>query len=78
MDAALTGGVVSAVVGLVALIIHKARCLVRIQEGEDDTPQWSVACGFTDKQLYSDDKRFESVEVPENHIVYRQKWPPNS
>ena len=66
MDAALTGGVVSAVIGLVALIAHKARCLVRCQEG-DETPQWSAACGFTDKPIHSDDMRFERQSLYRRH-----------
>ncbi len=56
MDAALAGGLVSACVTLLALVIHKARCIVRCKAERDSpdsegTPRWSCAAGFTESRL---------------------------
>ena len=50
MDAALAGGLVSAAVTLLALVIHKARCIARRKaerdsSDSDSTPRWSCAVG---------------------------------
>ena len=77
MDAALAGGLVSAGVTLLALIIHKARCIARCK-GENDssdsdgTPTWSCAVGFTESRL-EPNRQLETVEVPENAVLYRRK-----
>ena len=77
MDAALAGGLVSAAVTLVALIIHKARCIVRCKAGSDSsdsegTPRWSCAAGFTESRL-EPNRQLETVEFPENAVLYRKK-----
>ena len=76
MDAALAGGLVSAAVTLVALIIHKARCIVRCKAGSDSdsegTPRWSCAAGFTESRL-EPNRQVETVEFPENAVLYRKK-----
>ena len=77
MDAALAGGLVSACVTLLALIIHKARCIVRCKaerDGSDseDTPRWSCAAGFTESRL-EPNRQLETVEFPENAVLYRKK-----
>ena len=80
MDAALAGGLVSACVTLLALIIHKARCIVRCKAGgdssdsEDGTPRWSCAAGFTESRL-EPNRQLETVEFPENAVLYRKKQP---
>ena len=77
MDAALAGGLVSACVTLLALITHKARCIVRCKAGSDssdseDTPRWSCAAGFTESRL-EPNRQVETVEFPENAVLYRKK-----
>ena len=77
MDAALAGGLVSACVTLLALIIHKARCIARCKAERDssdseDTPRWSCAVGFTESRL-EPNRQLETVEFPENAVLYRRK-----
>ena len=77
MDAALAGGLLSAGVTLLALIIHKARCIVRCQgphDGSDSEPEltWSCAAGFTESKL-EPNKQLETVEFPEDAVLYRKK-----
>ena len=77
MDAALAGGLVSACVTLLALIIHKARCIVRCKAERDSsdsegTPRWSCAAGFTESRL-EPNRQLETVEFPENAVLYRKK-----
>ena len=78
MDAALAGGLVSAGVTLLALIIHKARCIVRCRDeqhtdsSEEDYPSWSCAAGFTESRL-EPHKQLETVEFPENSVLYRKR-----
>ena len=77
MDAALAGGLVSACVTLLALVIHKARCIVRCKaecdsSDSDGTPTWSCAAGFTESRL-EPNKQLETVEFPENAVLYRKK-----
>ena len=77
MDAALAGGLVSAAVTLLALVIHKARCIARCKaerdsSDSDSTPRWSCAVGFTESRL-EPNRQLETVEVPENAVLYRKK-----
>ena len=79
MDAALAGGLVSAGVTLLALIIHKARCIVRCRDeqhtdssDEETYPSWSCAAGFTESRL-EPHKQLETVEFPENSVLYRKR-----
>ena len=71
MDGAVVGGLVSAAVTIVALIIHKARCIVRCSpDGEE--PDWSCAAGFTDSPL-EPNRQVETVELPDNALLYRKR-----
>ena len=77
MDAALAGGLVSACVTLLALIIQKARCIVRCKaerdgSDSDGTPRWSCAAGFTESRL-EPNRQLETVEFPENAVLYRKR-----
>ena len=80
MDAALAGGLVSAGVTLLALIIHKARCIVRCRDeqhtdssDEETYPsRFSCAAGFTESRL-EPHKQLETVEFPENSVLYRKR-----
>ena len=77
MDAALAGGLLSAGATILALVIHKARCIVRCQAPHDNSdseaePTWSCAAGFTESKL-EPNKQLETVEFPEDAVLYRKK-----
>jgi len=76
MDAALAGGLVSAAVTLLALVIHKARCIARCKAERDSSDsegeRWSCAVGFTESRL-EPNRQLETVEFPENAVLYRKK-----
>lgn len=75
MDPAVTGSVVTAAVGLVALIISKCRCVVRVKEDiETEELEWDAQVGFTETPLTEfQSRRFSVQNVPENSIVYRTR-----
>ena len=77
MDAALAGGLLSAGVTLLALIIHKARCIARCKAEHDSsdsvgTPRWSCAVGFTESRL-EPNRQIETVEFPEDAVLHKKK-----
>ena len=70
MDAGITGGLVSAVVGLLAIDLHKSRCILKCGNNDEQEHNWSCAAGFTDSSL--ENKDLETLEFPENALIYRK------
>ena len=70
MEAGVAGALVSAGVTIVVLILHKARCILRCGNNEEQEHNWSCAAGFTDSSL--ENKDLETLEFPENALIYRK------
>ena len=73
MDPAVIGGIVTSAVGIVAIILHKARCIVRCANDEEqEEHSWSCAAGFTDSPL-EPNRQVETIEWPENSVLFKKK-----
>ena len=75
MDAAVLGGLLTGLVGLLAAIIAKTRCYVRVQQ-EDGSDDYRVQCGagFTDQVIVpQDSSRIETRELHDNEILFYRK-----
>ena len=74
MDPAVVGGLVTIVGGLLAAIITRTRCYLRVAPVEDTGEyQWQAGVGFTDSQLLPNDSRIETRELKDNEIIFARK-----
>ena len=76
VDPAIVGALVTGLVGLVAAIIAKTRCFMRVLPSEDDSEaryQVQAGCGFTDQVLLPSSSRIESVQLEDNQILFYRK-----
>ena len=72
MDGAVVGGLVSASVTIIAIILHKARCIIRCgNDEEQEQHNWSCAAGFTDAPL-EPNRQVETIEWPENSVLFKK------
>ena len=74
MDPVITGAVVTGVIGLIAAVIAKSRCFLRVLPSEGDaTYKVQAGCGFTDQTLLPSTSRIESVQLEDNQILFYRK-----
>ena len=76
VDPVITGAVVTGVIALIAAVIAKSRCFMRVLPSEDDSEaryQVQAGCGFTDQVLLPSSSRIESVQLEDNQILFYRK-----
>ena len=76
MDPAVMGGLVTGIVGLLAAIISRTRCFMRVLphgDGGDRVYAWQVGCGFTEATLVPSESRIETHILQDNEIIFTRK-----
>ena len=76
MDPAVLGGLITGIVGLMAAIISRTRCFMRILpsgEGSDREYTLQAGCGFTEATLVPSDSRIETHVLQDNEIIFTRK-----
>ena len=76
MDPAVLGGLITGIVGLMAAIISRARCFMRILPGGEDSNRaytLQAGCGFTEATLVPSDSRIETHVLQDNEIIFTRK-----
>jgi hypothetical protein len=74
MDPAIVGGLITGSVGLLAAVISRTRCFMRVLPSETgDSYQWQVGCGFTEANLVPSDSRIETRVLADNEIIFARK-----
>ena len=74
MDPAIVGGLITGIVGLLAAIISRARCFMRVlPAGTGDSYQWQAGCGFKKVNLVPSDSRIETRVLADNEIIFAHK-----
>ena len=68
MDPALTGSLITALIGLLGIILHKSRCITVCS----DDGTWSCTIGFTEKPL-PDKSALETIELQNDTLLYRKR-----
>ena len=73
MDPAIVGGLITGIVGLLAAIISRTRCFMRVLPAEAGNYQWQAGCGFTEANLVPSDSRIETRVLADNEIIFARK-----
>ena len=74
MDPAIVGGLITGIVGLMAAIISRTRCFMRVLPAETgNSYQWQAGCGFTEANLVPSDSRIETRVLADNEIIFARK-----
>ena len=74
MDPAIVGGLITGIVGLLAVVISRTRCFMRVLPGETgDSYQRQAGCGFTEANLVPSDSRIETRVLADNEIISARK-----
>jgi hypothetical protein len=74
MDPAIVGGLITGIVGLLAAIISRTRCFMRVLPAETgNSYQWQAGCGFTEVNLVPSDSRIETRVLADNEIIFARK-----
>ena len=74
MDPAIVGGLITGIVGLLAAVISRTRCFMRVLPSETgDSYQWQAGCGFTEVSLLPSDSRIETRVLADNEIIFARK-----
>jgi hypothetical protein len=76
MDPAVLGGLITGLVGLMAAIIARTRCFMRVLptgEGHSRAYAWQAGCGFTEATLVPSDSRIETHVLQDNEIIFTRK-----
>ena len=74
MDPAIVGGLITSIVGLLAAVISRKRCFMRVLPSEaGDSYQWQAGCGFTEANLVPSDSRIETRVLADNEIIFARK-----
>ena len=74
MDPAIVGGLITGIVGLLAAIIRRTRCFMRVLPSETgNSYQWQARCGFTEANLVPSDSRIETRVLADNEIIFARK-----
>ena len=72
----ITGAVLTGAIGLIAAVIAKSRCFLRVLPAEGEARyQVQAGCGFTDQVLLPSSSRIESVQLEDNNqiLFYRKR-----
>ena len=71
MDPAIVGGLVLGIVGLLAAVMTRARCFMRVLPGETgNNYQWQAGCDFMEVNLVLNDSRFEARVLGDSEIIF--------
>ncbi len=73
MDPAVLGGLITGIVGLLAAIISRTRCFMRVLPGEDRVYTWQAGCGFTEQAIVPSDSRIETHVLQDTEIIFTRK-----
>ena len=74
MDPAIVGGLIAGIVGLLAAVISRTRCFMRVLPAADaGSYQWQARCGFTEAQLLPSASRIKTSVLGENEIIFARK-----
>ena len=76
MDPAVLGGLITGIVGLLAAIISRTRCFMRVLphgDGEDRVYAVQAGCGFTESTLVPSESRIETHVLQDNEIIFTRK-----
>ena len=73
MDPAVLGGLITGIVGLLAAIISRTRCFMRVVPGENRAYSFQAGCGFTEATLVPNDSRIETHVLQDNEIIFTRK-----
>ena len=74
MDPAVLGGLITGIVGLLAAIISRTRCFMRVlPTGDDRAYAWQAGCGFTEATLVPSESRIETHILQDNEIIFTRK-----
>ena len=75
MDPAIVGGLITGIVGLLAAVISRTRCFMRVLPADNgnDRYQWQAGCGFTEVNLVPNDSRIETRVLGDNEIIFARK-----
>ena len=74
MDPAIVGGLIAGIVGLLAAVICRNRCFMRVLPADNgNNYQWQAGCGFTEVNLVSSDSRIETRVLGDNEIIFARK-----
>ena len=74
MDPAIVGGLITGIVGLLAAVISRTCCFMRVlPAGTGDSYQWQAGCGFTEANLAPSDSRIETRVLADNEIIFARK-----
>ena len=72
MDPAIVGGLITGIVGLLAAVISRTRCFMRVLPAETGY-QWQAGCGFTEANLVPSVSRIETRVLADNEIIFSRK-----
>ena len=71
MDPAIVGGLITGIVGLLAAVISRTRCFMRVLPADSgNNYQWQAGCGFTEANLVPNDSRIETTVLA---IIFARK-----
>ena len=73
IDAALSGALVTTCCGLLAAIISKLRCRVRVNNESEEGLDWNFACGFTEIRLPPPDSKVIEAIPLQGDTLYVKK-----
>ena len=74
MDPAIVGGLITEIVGLLAAVLSRTRCFMRVLPMDTGTNyRWQAGCGFTKANLVPNDFRIETRVLGDNEIIFARK-----
>ena len=74
MDPAVLGGLITGLVGLLAAVVSRTRCFLRVLPTENgDSYRWQAGCGFTEANLVPSESRIETRVLADNEIIFARK-----
>ena len=73
LDAALSGAVLTAGIGLLATIISKLRCRFLVNNQSEEGLDWNFACGFTEIRLPPPDRKTVEAIPLQGDTLYVKK-----
>ena len=74
MDPAIVGGLIEGIVRLLAAVISRTRCFMRVLPTETGgSYQWQAGCWFTEANLVPSDSRIETRVLVDNEIIFARK-----
>ena len=73
-DPAIVGGLITGIVGLLAAVISRTRCFMRVLPSEaGNSYRWQAGCGFTEANIVPFDSRIETRVLADSEIIFARK-----